>query len=139
MNKVVLDTNMFLSAFLFHGNTKIIFDLILENRLHLYVSSELKNEVLNKMGKYDATKRVKNEIMYFFRERSTTKEPKIELNICRDPKDNFLLELAETAKADYLITRDKDLLSLPKNVLKITKIITPEAFLPLLRTKKLIQ
>lgn len=137
MNKVVLDTNMFLSAFLFRGNTKIIFDLIFENKLHLYVSSELKKEVLSKMRKYETTEQVKREVMYFFRERSTTKEPKIKLNICRDPKDNFLLELAEAVKADYLVTRDKDLLSLPKNVLKITKIITPEAFLPLLRTKKL--
>lgn len=138
MNKVVMDTNMFLSAFLFRGNTKIIFDLIFKNKLRLYVSSELINEVLNKMGKYKATEQVKNEIMYLFHEKSTTMESKIKLDICRDPKDNFLLELAETAKANYLITRDKDLLSLPKNKWKVTKIITPEAFLPLLRTNKLI-
>ena len=129
---------MFLSAFLFGGNTKIIFDLILENKLRLYVSSELKNEVLNKSEEYEATKQAKNEVMYFFSERSTTIEPKIKLDICRDPKDNFLLELAETAKADFLVTRDKDLLSLPNNAWKVTKIITPEAFLPLLRIKKLI-
>lgn len=139
MNKVILDTNMFLSAFLFRGNTKLIFDLIFENKLHLYVSSKLKNEVLNKMGKYEATEQVKNGVMYFFHERSTIIEPKIKLDICRDPKDNFLLELAETAKADYLITRDKDLLSLPKSAWKVTKIITPEVLLPLLRTKKLIK
>lgn len=139
MNKVVLDTNMFLSAFLFNGNTKIIFDLIFANKLHLYVSSELKNEVLNKMGKYGATEQVRSEVMYFFHERSTTIEPKIKLDICRDPKDNFLLELAETAKADYLITRDKDLLSLPNKAWKVTKIITPEVLLSLLRGKKFIE
>lgn len=33
-------------------------------------------------------------------------------NICRDPKDNFLLGLSETAEADYLITGDNDLLTL---------------------------
>jgi hypothetical protein len=130
---------MFLSAFLFHGNTKIIFDLIIENRLRLYVSSELKNEVLNKMERYKATKQVKSDVRYFFRERSTIVEPKIKLDICRDPRDNFLLELAEAVKADYLITRDKDLLSLPNKRWRITKIITPEAFLPLLRIKKLIK
>jgi putative PIN family toxin of toxin-antitoxin system len=31
---------------------------------------------------------------------------------CRDPKDNFLLELAVDGKADYLITGDYDLLEL---------------------------
>lgn len=139
MNKVVLDTNMFLSAFLFRGNTRIIFDLIFANKLRLYVSSALKNEVLNKMGKYEAKEQAKNEVMYFFHERSTVIEPKIKLNICRDSEDNFLLELAETVKADYLITRDKDLLSLPNSAWKVTKIITPEVLLPLLRTKKLIK
>lgn len=90
------------------------------------------------MEKYKAAEQVKSEVMYFFHERSTIIEPKMKLDVCRDPKDNFLLELAETTKADYLITRDKDLLSLPKSAWKVTKIITPEAFLPLLRTKKLI-
>lgn len=139
MNAVVLDTNMFLSAFLFHGDTRVIFNLIFANKLRLCVSSELKSEVLNKMERYGTTKQVRNEVMYFLHERSITIEPKIKLNMCRDPKDNFLLELAETAKADYLITRDKDLLSLPKGAWKITKITTPEAFLPILRAKKLIK
>lgn len=34
------------------------------------------------------------------------------INICRDYKDNFLLNLAVDAKADYLVTGDEDLLSL---------------------------
>lgn len=37
-----------------------------------------------------------------------------EINICRDPKDNFLLSLAEASKADYLVTGDNDLLILEK-------------------------
>ena len=36
------------------------------------------------------------------------------VTICRDPKDNFLLELAKDGKADYLLTGDKDLLELKK-------------------------
>jgi len=34
--------------------------------------------------------------------------------LCRDSKDNFLLEAAAEGKADYLITGDKDLLVLKK-------------------------
>lgn len=44
----------------------------------------------------------------------------------RDPKDNFLLELAVDGNADYLITRDNDLLVL--NPFKTVKIITIAAF-----------
>lgn len=36
------------------------------------------------------------------------------ITICRDPKDNFLLALANDGKADYLLTGDKDLLELKK-------------------------
>ena len=34
------------------------------------------------------------------------------VEVCRDPKDNFLLSLAKDGKADYLITGDKDLLDI---------------------------
>jgi len=34
------------------------------------------------------------------------------VDICRDPKDNFLLALAKGGNADYLITGDDDLLVL---------------------------
>ncbi|MEO5945994.1 MAG: putative toxin-antitoxin system toxin component, PIN family [Chitinophagaceae bacterium] len=34
------------------------------------------------------------------------------VSVCRDPNDNFLLALDKDAKADYLITGDKDLLDL---------------------------
>jgi hypothetical protein len=35
-------------------------------------------------------------------------------NICRDPKDNYLVSLALDSKADFLISGDKDLLELNK-------------------------
>ena len=50
--------------------------------------------------------------------------PKQKLSICRDPKDNIVLECCFEAKAHSLITGDKDLLELhhlPFNL----KIITP--------------
>lgn len=37
------------------------------------------------------------------------------VNICRDPKDNFLLALAKDGKASHLITGDSDLLVLKKS------------------------
>jgi len=41
-------------------------------------------------------------------------EVKSKTDICRDKKDNFLLNLAKDGKADYLITEDFDLLELKK-------------------------
>ena len=44
--------------------------------------------------------------------------------ICRDPKNNFLLGLANDGKADFLITGDKDLLELGKTGKTIITTIT---------------
>ena len=46
--------------------------------------------------------------------------------INRDPKDNFLLDLIDFSKADYLVTGDKDLLV--HNPFKSATILTPANF-----------
>jgi len=60
------------------------------------------------------------------------------VKICRDPNDNFILELAQAAHADFIITRDKDLLELPRHQWKNAQIVNPETFLPFLRDKGII-
>ena len=47
-------------------------------------------------------------------------------DICRDKKDNFLLDLAGNGNADYLITGDEDLLVLKE--FKGTKILNFREF-----------
>ena len=47
--------------------------------------------------------------------------------ICRDPKDDFILECAETGRADLIVTGDKDLLSLASY--GRTEIVTPRQYL----------
>ena len=47
--------------------------------------------------------------------------------ICRDPKDDFILECAETGNADLIVTGEKDLLSLGR--FGATEILTPRQYL----------
>ena len=48
---------------------------------------------------------------------------KSDVKLCRDEKDNFLLNLSIDGKADYLVNGDDDLLVLKKiNKIKILKI-----------------
>lgn len=49
------------------------------------------------------------------------------IKICRDPKDDKLLELASSGKADFLVTGDNDMLVL--NPFRGIEIITPRDFL----------
>lgn len=44
--------------------------------------------------------------------------PKKPLLICRDPEDNMVLECCLAARADLLITGDRDLLEIPRTPLR---------------------
>ena len=54
-------------------------------------------------------------------------EIQTKIEVCRDPKDNFLLSLSIDGNADFLLTGDKDLLDLTK--FGETKIITISDYL----------
>jgi putative PIN family toxin of toxin-antitoxin system len=49
------------------------------------------------------------------------------IQVCRDPKDDMVLSLALTGKANYIISGDNDLLVL--NPFRNVKIVTAEEFL----------
>lgn len=139
MYKIILDTNIFLSAFVFTGllPQKII-NLAIEKKLQLCTSANLEKEVFRKLGKLEANEEIVAKVNLLFKT-SLEYSPQITINVCRDPEDNFILELAQTGKADYIITRDKDLLDLPDKRWKNTKIVKPEEFLGYLRSKKLLK
>ena len=50
--------------------------------------------------------------------------------IAADPKDSYLLAMAEAGRADFLVTGDKELLALKDH--RTTRIITPAAMVELL-------
>ncbi len=54
--------------------------------------------------------------------------PKKRFILCRDPKDNMLLECCFESKAHILISGDKDLLSIKDLPFKL-KILTPRKFM----------
>ena len=53
--------------------------------------------------------------------------------VAPDPKDSYLLALAEASKAGFLVTGDKQLLSLSRH--KSTRIITPAAMIENLKAQ----
>ena len=116
MAKIILDTNIYISALIFSDLFK---DKVLKiiNNHHIIISKNILNELENKLeNKFNVSKKVLSILK---------NDPVI--NICRDKKDNYLLLLAQFTKADYLITGDKDLLILKKY--KKTKIVAINDFL----------
>ena len=53
--------------------------------------------------------------------------PTRKLKVCRDPKDDMLIEAAVAGNADYVVSGDQDLLVLKK--FEQVRFVTPRAFL----------
>ena len=133
--KVIFDTNVWIS-FLIGKRLGIIKEYISNENIKIITTSQLINEIKivtsrPKLKKYFPVESV-NELI----ELRETISNKVEISpknfINRDPKDNFLLDLIEFSKADYLVTGDKDLLI--HNPFKSAEIISPVNFESVLKS-----
>ena len=128
--KIILDTNLWIS-FLITNNFHRLDTLIENNNVTLIFSNELIEEFIDvvsrpKFKKYFSKKDIV-KILEYFDQFGELIKVKSNLQICRDKKDNFLLNLSVDSNANYLITGDSDLLII-KNIKK-TKIITIADFM----------
>ena len=117
--KLVLDTSTIVSAFFWEGNEAELFREIEQGKAELYITNEILKEVeeVIKKPKFNEVMRKVNltpdQIMQKIVSLShLVIAPKLNIKVCRDEKDNKFLECAESAKANYLISGDEDLLSL---------------------------
>ena len=126
----VFDNNVLVSGALLAGVPRQAFDKLLDNGTVLIsvpVLLELA-EVLNreKFDKY-VTHDERMRFIVGFLKIAEMIETGETIAICRDPKDDKLLELAVGGNAGFLVTGDKDLLVL--NPFRGVEIITPREFL----------
>lgn len=130
--KVVLDTNVLISALLFpKSELAKIYSLWLEGKFELITSEPLFQELadsLTKLGpKYGITPGDSIEITKKMRKWATWIELEHIPKVVRDPKDDKVVATAVSAKADALITGDKDILALGK-IYRGIKIQKPSEF-----------
>ncbi len=83
----------------------------------LCISNDTLNELIavifrKKFDKYFLNDNERLWIIEKLETNSKTFKPTISITDCRDPKDNKFLELAVTAKSNFIITGDDDLLVL---------------------------
>ncbi len=127
--KVIFDTNVWIS-FLIGKRLKIIKQYISDGSIIIVTSDQLLTEIKmvtnrEKLKKYFPGKSVE-ELVELLETIAIKVEIKPTHFINRDPKDNFLLDLIDFSKADYLVTGDKDVLA--HNPFKTAKIVTPADF-----------
>lgn len=126
--KIILDTNVIISAFISQGLANRLFEKCIEKH-QIYISNWILDELLNKLeNKFNIHK----ELLHKVKKYIDTYFNKIVINnkelpdVCRDKDDNNILLLAENINADLIITGDKDLLVLKKY--KNIKIIDPRKY-----------
>src|SRR3989344_5499164 len=126
--KVVIDTNILVSALIYGGKPQQIVDLVFDKRIFAVASpillAEL-TETLIKKFKFDSI-RIK-QLEKITRKNLQVVHPNKTIQILIDEDDNRVLEAADEGNCDYIVTGDNDLLILGKY--KNIKIVTADEFL----------
>lgn len=118
--KVILDCNIWIS-FLLSRQDCLLKRMLMDSRFDIYICEELLSEIINvarreKIRKYVSEDKLQQllKIIDAFCEKTTISQ--IAESIIRDPKDLYLLSLAETIDATYIISGDKDLTDLNQHL-----------------------
>ena len=129
MTIAVIDTNVFVSALIGSPTCREIYQLLKEDRFRLIISGELISELKTVLAraKFGLSKGEVAIAILHIRRKAQKVKPSERILLCRDVKDNIVLEAASAARTDFIVTGDKDLLSL--KAFRKTLIVTPRKFL----------
>ena len=131
VKRVVLDTNVLISALLFKGGLSEIVGLWQKGKIIPVISKETFSELVTVLEypKFSLTREetdsiIKYEILPYFEIVEVVKDVE---GICRDPEDDKFISCAISGSADYIVSGDKDLFDLKQY--KSIKIIKASDFI----------
>ena len=128
-SRVIFDTNVWIS-FLIGKRLSSIKNLISDGQIKIIITQQLLDEINDVTSRARIKKHFQKQTVQEFIELLKNIAEHVDIVpthfISRDPKDNFLLDLIDFSKADYLVTGDKDLLE--HTPFKTAIILTPAAF-----------
>jgi uncharacterized protein len=132
MQKIIIDTNVIISSLIQKSYPyRIIFDLFIEDKICLCISSPLMAEyfaVLErpKFAQYKEFTAKARVVLANIEMKAVCYYPKITLHLVSDKDDNKILELADECGADFIITGNTNDFTFP--LYKQTKIVTPKDY-----------
>jgi uncharacterized protein len=145
MIKAVLDTTVLVAAMLRPDPVGVSADLLklaAEGRYEFFLSDDILEETAAVLAASERNRRrykySDEQIVAYCQELGHIGTVIFDIpdlvGVVRDPNDDMIVACAVAAKADFLVSRDKDLLSL-ENYEGI-KFVTPEMFLKIVREEK---
>jgi putative PIN family toxin of toxin-antitoxin system len=131
VKRVVLDTNVLVSALLFKGALSWFVELWRKGKMIPVISKETFDELTRvlqyskfSLSKDEIKSVIEHEILPYF---EIIEVVKIVKGVCKDPEDDKFISCALSASADCIVSGDKDFCDLRQY--KTVKIINPSDFL----------
>lgn len=137
--RIVLDTNVWLSAIFWEGEASKIIEACEKKQIEILITEDIILEitsVINKEEKFqkfieDREENIEGLIRTIL-SIATLIESKTNLDLIKeDPKDNIILEAALDGKVDHIISYDKHVLNMIE--FRNINILKPDEFLKLIR------
>ncbi|MBI3540578.1 MAG: putative toxin-antitoxin system toxin component, PIN family [Deltaproteobacteria bacterium] len=125
--KVLLDTNIWIAAFLTHGVCHELLEHCLEHH-EILISEDIYKEIEEKLRdkfKFPAV-RIRESLSFIKEQAHCVPVEPLKEPVCRDPDDDLVLASLVSGRADCLITGDDDLLVL--KAFKGIPILSPKKY-----------
>ena len=129
--KVLFDSNLWIS-FMIGKRLSTLADVLCRHDVEVYICEQQLDEIRNVIARHKFDNIISAETRYYFYEMvydvcfftDITIEAK---SAIRDPKDLYLLSMAESVPVDYIVSGDKDLTDLKEHagipILKYSELI----------------
>lgn len=137
--RIVLDTNVFISAIFWNGDSNRIIEKVEQKEIELVICKNILKELICVLGYKEIQDKIrdKNLEMKFTVEKiasiSTIVEPHQMFKLIKDdPDDDKFLDCAFEGKVNFIISQNKHLLKLKE--FEGIKILTPRKFLKILKS-----
>jgi putative PIN family toxin of toxin-antitoxin system len=138
--RIVLDTNVVISALLWRGTPYRLLEAIRQHASLLYSSPVLLEELTDVLTRPKVTKQLAvigktpHQVIADYIEAIELVEPIETPRIVRDPDDDHVIAAALAAAADLIVTGDTDLLDLKTH--ERIPIVTPAEALRIIETRR---
>ncbi len=113
--KLVLDSNVFISALVFGGKPREILELAVRGLVEIAISDDILEEIRGVLGgkKFQYPARIVRALISEIEELAHFVQPERKVEaIAEDPEDNRVLECAVEAGANIIVSGDSHLLAL---------------------------